>query len=394
MAAAILLAEVVLVLSGLIHFLSILAVAIRSRRPAGGLAPIPGPVSILRPVCGIENHIEATLASTFEIEFPAEYEVLFCVASSSDPVIPLVRRLIAAHPGTHARVLTGDDRISVNPKLNNLVKGWAAAKHPWIVMADSNVLMPPDYLQRLFAAWDRNTGLVCSPPLAIRPEGPWAELECAFLNTFQARWQLAADFAGLGFAQGKTMLWRREVLDRAGGIAALAAEVAEDAAATKIVRAAGMKVQLVRQPFPQPLGRREFREVWNRQLRWARLRRASFKLFFVPELLAGGLWPLVSAAFLVQAGKAPLALAPALALAWYGSEAMLARQMGWRVTPISPLFWFGRDVVLPWLWAAAVCGNRFVWRGSSMSVHRVPASDAHGYAPAARGHPDTHATAA
>jgi len=50
------------------------------------------------------------------------------------------------------------------------------------------------------------------------------------------------------------MMWRREVLDRAGGIRALAAEIAEDAASTKIIRAQGLKVRLVDMPFEQPLG--------------------------------------------------------------------------------------------------------------------------------------------
>ena len=54
----------------------------------------------------------------------------------NDPVIPLIRRLMAEHPKVPARLLVGDDRISINPKLNNLVKGWNAADHDWIVMAD------------------------------------------------------------------------------------------------------------------------------------------------------------------------------------------------------------------------------------------------------------------
>ena len=103
-------------------------------------------------------------------------------------------------------------------------------------MADSNVLMPRDYLQRLLAGWRPDTGLLCSPPIGCQPDGFWAEVECAFLNTYQARWQYAADTLGLGFAQGKTMLWRRRDLERAGGIQALAEEIAEDAAATKLVR--------------------------------------------------------------------------------------------------------------------------------------------------------------
>jgi ceramide glucosyltransferase len=108
-------------------------------------------------------------------------------------------------------------------------------------MADSNVLMPRDYIRRLLGAWQPDTGLVCSPPVGCRPVGFWAGLECAFLNTYQVRAQYVADALGLGFAQGKTMLWRRADLEAAGGIGALGAELAEDAASTKIVRAAGFR---------------------------------------------------------------------------------------------------------------------------------------------------------
>ena len=80
------------------------------------------------------------LASTFALAYP-HYEAIFCVASPADPVIPLVERLIAAHPAIPARLLVGDDRVCSNPKLNNLVKGWKSARYGWIIMADSNVLM-------------------------------------------------------------------------------------------------------------------------------------------------------------------------------------------------------------------------------------------------------------
>src|SRR5262249_61842773 len=121
-------------------------------------------------------------------------------------------------------------------------------------MADSNVLMPKDQLQRMQAAWCKDTGLVCSPPVGSVPQNLWAELECAFLNTYQARWQCFADVIGLGFAQGKAMLWRRDLLDAAGGIEALADEIAEGAAATKIVRSQGVCLRLGRGPFWPPRG--------------------------------------------------------------------------------------------------------------------------------------------
>ena len=102
-----------------------------------------------------------------------------------------------------ARLLIGDDRISANPKLNNVVKGWKAARYDWVIMANSNVLMPGDYIQRLLARWRSNTGIVCAPPIGSRPESFGAEIECAFLNTYQARWQYAGESCGYGFAQGK-----------------------------------------------------------------------------------------------------------------------------------------------------------------------------------------------
>ena len=206
--------------------------------------------------------------------------------------MPLVRRLIAAYPRVPARLLIGNETISDNPKLNNVCKGWRAAAHDWIVMADSNVLMPRDYIQRLLAAWRSDTGLVASPPVGSRPDGFWAELECAFLNTYQVRWQYMADSIGLGFAQGKSMLYRKSDIEQPAACALLAAEPAEDAATTKVVRAAGLRVRSVEAPFEQPLGYRAAGEVWGRQLRWARLRQASFRRYYALEIMAGGVWPL------------------------------------------------------------------------------------------------------
>ena len=152
------------------------------------------------------------MSSAFRLDYP-NYEILFCVAQPADPVLPLVRRLIELNPDVAARLLIGNEGVSANPKLNNVVKGWLAASHPWIVMADSNVLMPPDYMRRMLTTWRADTGLVSSPAVGCAPANIWAELECAFLNTYQVRWQCFADSIGMGFAQGKTMLFCRGLLD-------------------------------------------------------------------------------------------------------------------------------------------------------------------------------------
>ena len=354
-----------------IHLVGVAVATGRCRTARQLLAPpgdAPG-VSLVRPVCGLENHLEATLRSGFELDYP-RYEILFCVARATDPAVPLVQRLMRAFPQVPARLLIGDERISSNPKLNNMVKGWQAAGHDWVVMADSNVLMPVDYLQRLLAHWrPGDSGLVCSPPVGGSPDGLCAELECSFLNSYQARWQYVADSFGCGFAQGKTMLWRRDDLERAGGLRALGAELAEDAAATKLVRGSGRRVHLVDRPFVQPLGRRRFAEVWGRQIRWARLRRASFPAFFLPELIAGGAFPLAAAIAAAAAGEPATWLAvAAFAVLWYGAEAMLVFAAGWHLTRRTPLVLLLRDLLLPAVWVASWFGSDFVWRGNHMCV--------------------------
>src|SRR5437660_1174791 len=106
----------------LFHIVSIIIAARRCRpRPAAQLKPalcpppparegrevaeVP-PVSIVRPVCGLDNFLEETLRTSFELDYPS-YELIFCVASMRDPAIAVVQQLIAAHPQSRARLLIG-----------------------------------------------------------------------------------------------------------------------------------------------------------------------------------------------------------------------------------------------------------------------------------------------
>ncbi len=329
------------------------------------------PLSVIRPVCGLDPYLDETLASSFS-DLAGACEVIFCVAQPDDPAIPVIRRLIAAHPEAAAQLLIGVDVISGNPKLNNVAKGWAAARHDAIVIIDSNVLLPRDYVQTLFASWRPDTGLVTSPPVGIRADGLWAKVESAFLNTYQDRWQMASDQLGNGFAQGKVLFWRRHLLEAAGGLAVLGRDLAEDVASTKVVRAAGLKVRVVRRPFPQPLGRRSFGEVWSRQLRWARVRRDGFPALFALEPLTGLVPPLAALIALALAGVvSPLVVLLFLGF-WYGAEWLVARQADWPATVADVGAWLVRDVLLLAIWLGAFAAKGFVWRGNAMQPPPMP----------------------
>ncbi len=356
-----------------VHLLSIALTAIRVKPTTKrGLEPqTQPPVSLVIPLRGVENFTTLTIPRAFQLDWP-NYEIIFCVADSADAVIPHVKSKIAAFPHIRASLLVGDDRISANPKLNNCVKGWRAATSEWVILADSNVLMPDHYIATLMSAWRKDSGLVCSPPLGSRPADLGSELECTFLNTFQCRYQYAAETLGQGFAQGKTMLWNKPLLDSLGGIEALGAEIAEDAAATKLVRASGRSVHLAPAPFEQPLGTRSFAEVWSRQARWARLRRVTFPQFFAPEILVGGIPPLflaLAAALLAGAdGKTLVAVMVAVLGLYYLPELALAKLKGWHVSWTSFPAMIMRDALLPLIWARSWMGSSVSWRGNMMTV--------------------------
>jgi ceramide glucosyltransferase len=154
---------------------------------------------------------------------------------------------------------------------------------------------------------------------------------------------------------------------RRRGIRALGAEIAEDAALTKLLHGAGLKVHLVDNPFEQPLGARTAAEVWSRQTRWSRLRRMTFPLLFVPELLAGGFFPFVAAMAVAHDARISMAAVAAVFIAvWLGAEAALARCAGWHWSLRMALACLLRDMLLPLLWIDAWLGSSFTWRGTEM----------------------------
>ena len=238
-------------------------------------------------------------------------------------------------------------------------------------MTDSNLLLPRDYLSRVVDAWGPETGLVSAPPVGLRAKGLGGSVECAFLNGNQAVLQYAADSLGMGFAQGKTLFFNKPLLEAAGGLRLLGRRLAEDAAATQVIRGLGRRVTLVPLPFAQPIGTRSLAQVWARQLRWGRVRRDAFPALFLCEIFNGGVVPIAMAVAAVVLSGGPAALGFGYAALWYLAEAWLVRRAGW------PLGWRGvvamllRDLMMPALWGATYARRGFEWRGTRLAPQAV-----------------------
>jgi len=131
----------------------------------------------------------------------------------------------------------------------------------------------------------------------------------------------------------------------------------------------GLRVALVDAPFGQPLGPRTARQVWDRQTRWARLRRMSFPGFFAIEILTGCVLPLAAAAWVADALDAsPAVLLAGLSALWIGTEALLAWAAGWHLRLWSPFAWALRDALLPLVWMHAWLSEGYAWRGNEIST--------------------------
>jgi ceramide glucosyltransferase len=125
----------------------------------------------------------------------------------------------------------------------------------------------------------------------------------------------------------------------------------------------------VASPFEQPLGRRRLSEVWSRQIRWARLRRVTFPLFYAPEILLGAI-PALAFALLAAACQDMSLLLTALAVlaAIYLPEYLLALANGWYAAPLLVPAMMVRDCILPFMWARGWMAGAVDWRGNEMNI--------------------------
>ncbi|SRR5579863_2030133 len=341
----------------------------RRRAHFANVAP---PMSVMVPVKGADPAIAANLAALFGQDYP-QFEIVFALADANDPAIPLLERLIAAHPDVPARLTTDPVPASGNPKLDNLRRAWRWATHELVLMCDVNARFRPDELRRFAGQLEPGIGLLTAVPVATEPLGFCGELETAFFNSGGARWLIASDRLGQGVGVGQTMLLRRSDLERIGGVDAMAAGVCEDAALAAAIRGAGLAVRMARDPGWHPIGRRRFGDLWQRHLRWQCCRKYHALPLFVFEpavsplgtAIAGGIW---------WGWVAGLPVLPVIAVhlvAWFAVEAAYVRVSGWHLSWLSPLAWLVREAMIPALWLRAAMARSLMWRGQRIDLPPV-----------------------
>lgn len=339
------------------------------RRPAALPAERPT-VSLLKPVAGVDDDLRENLESFAALTYPS-FEVLFGVASASDPAVPVVESFLAAHPDIDARIVwtsppSGD---VLNPKVAQLIELTRSARGAVLVVSDADVRVPRSYLDALVDVLQQpGVGLVSSLVVGTGERTLGAALGNAQLGGNVAPMLVAARrLFHQAVTVGKSMAMRRADLERAGGWESVRDVLAEDEMLGRRFRGLGLGVEICLDAVENRNTTTPVARTIERHARWARMRRALVPFGFAVEP-----WfiPVVTAAVVALIARTALALWLVLgALALQIAGALLChRVLGARRPLLLALLEPVRVVMALLCWTLAATSRRVSWRGHSFIV--------------------------
>ena len=328
------------------------------------------PVSILKPLRGTDPEMYESFRSHCLQDY-SEYELLFGVSDPADPAIELANRLQLEFPQCAVRLLVCRENLGANVKVSNLAQMLPQARYECLIVNDSDIRVPPDYLRCVLAPLaDPSIGLVTCLYRGIANRTLGSRLESLGISTdFCPGVLVARQLQGIKFGLGSTLAFRRSDLQAIGGFEAVVDYLADDYEIGKRIAALGRKVELSDVVVETFLPTYTMAGFFDHQLRWARTIRDSrfwgylglgitFGLPWavLALILAGGAawaWGLLAATVVMRA-----------AVAIYVGQSVLHDRQVMRLLPLIPL----RDCLAALVWLVSFAGHTVSWRGDSFRL--------------------------
>jgi ceramide glucosyltransferase len=345
----------------------------RLRRRARGTC-VPGfspPVSVLKPLSGLDEGLEENLESFYRLGYPT-YEIVFSFADRRDPAFAVARTVADRHPYVPSVFVVDRREPGGNSKVNRLTAAVRKARYRLLLLSDGNVRVRPDFLGKAVSFFeDKRVGLVSHLFCAVGARSLASRLESLHLNgALQAGTAALSQVLSMPCVVGKSILLSREALDEIGGFSVLRDYLAEDYLLGKLVEGAGFRVLLSADEIETTEFSKTLAAVWRRQRRWAILRRRLGGFSYCGELFSSPfLWLLGSVA---ASGGAPASIAIVFLLyalrivAEAVSAADARRPVGLSLGFLLPL----RDAGVAALFWAGLLGQKTTWRGKTLRVGR------------------------
>jgi ceramide glucosyltransferase len=326
------------------------------------------PVTLLKPLCGMEPNLEVHLETFFRQQYPS-FEIIFGARRDDDPALEVVRRISRKYPSVPVKIVTTGEPRHPNAKVCSLVQMYARAAHDYLIISDSDVKVTLNYIAEVVRPLLKpENGLVTCLYRGVPTGGFWSQLEALGMSVEMTSGAIVANLIeGMKFALGPTMAVRRDALDAVGGFEPLADYCADDYVLGREVADSGRKVVMSHHVIDHVVINRRYDCSMRHQIRWMKStrfsRRAGHAGTVLTFALPFGVLALISAGALHH-----WTLGIGLFAAAYLNRVVMAVVAGWGVV---------RDpqaLRLAWLyplralmgfvfWCASYAGREIEWRG-------------------------------
>jgi ceramide glucosyltransferase len=345
------------------------AARLRPALPPGASWP---PVTVLKPVYGLEKNLADNLRSLCRQDYPS-YQVVFSAQRTDDPAIPLLHDLQREFGAERVTVTVNNLQAGLNGKVNNMLGGLAEARHEVLVISDSDVVAPPDYLKVIVAPLaDPQVGCACTLFKATRAERWFEKLELLSINAdFMAGVIFAYVTGSSKFCLGPSTALRRSTLEAIGGLASLGDYLVEDFEMGRRIWQSGKRMAV--QPYfvEAVVDLRTPGQWWTHQVYWDQNTRAARPIgFFATILVRAVPFALLYALLRLGDGVGLAVLGAAVAVRLLTTAVILRWGLrdreGLRSLALLPF----RDVAGLLSWALAFTQRTVMWRGAEFVLTR------------------------
>ena len=277
------------------------------RQLIGNHPEIERPLTLLKPVCGLDTGLLDNFRSFCEQDY-AQFQLLFAVHGESDPAIPLIEQLITEYPELDIELLIDPSLHGSNHKVSSLINLMPRVKHDYLVISDSDMRVEKNYLKLIMAGFENeNTGAVTCLYAGQANGSIASRLNAMFINEwFLPSVLISRLIQKTEFCLGATMAIRRSILENAGGFESLKDHLADDYMLGKLVVDQGYNIHICAQPVTNMVDERDLGSLLSHELRWARTLRAvepiAYTLTFTTDTLVMSVIAALSMALIGQHG--------------------------------------------------------------------------------------------
>jgi ceramide glucosyltransferase len=340
------------------------------RTPAGMHGFMP-PVSILKPLKGLDDNLLGNLESFCRQDYP-EYEIIFALRDANDPAGKVARKVKDMHPDSDITIVVERCEDGLNPKVNNLIPAYRASKYDFVLISDSNVLVREDYLKETVRHMaDPEVGLVSNMIRGVGGRSLGAVFENLHLNTFIAGGVCLLDrVLGTPCVVGKSMLLRKEYLEELGGLHSVKDYLAEDYIIGRKMKDLGRKVVLSNHIIDNVNEYWAVGQFTRRHARWGRLRWNIGRSTYILELICNP--ALMSIMPMLILGPSRLSVLLPL-LAWSSKASCdyyMGRMVGSDMRPVLYALSPVKDILIGLVWFVPILSNKIDWRGDRYIIGR------------------------